>query len=195
MIIGMDIGGFLASLESSKLATGIRDSLYLFPLIESFHVLGLGVVFGSIVIVDLRLLGIASIRRPFTRVTSDILRWTWAAFGWTATTGMLMFVTNANVYYHNLFFRTKMALLALAGLNMVIFELTSGRTVDRWHKDTAAPLAGRAAAVVSLLLWIMIIFMGRWIGFSTSQSKAPLDPGVNVDDLFPAPPGENGAAK
>src|SRR5205809_72090 len=123
MIIGMDIGGFLASLESSKLATGIRDSPYLFPLIGSFHV------------------------------------------------------------------------LALAGLNMVIFELTSGRTVDRWHKDTAAPLAGRAAAVVSLLLWIMIIFMGRWIGFSTSQSKAPLDPGVNVDDLFPAPPGENGAPR
>ena len=53
IIIGMDVDGFLASLESLKLATGIRDSLYLFPLIESFHVLGLGVVFGSIVIVDL----------------------------------------------------------------------------------------------------------------------------------------------
>jgi len=195
MIIGMDIGGFLASLESSKLATGIRDSLYLFPLIESFHVLGLGVVFGSIVIVDLRLLGIASIRRPFTRVTSDILRWTWAAFGWTATTGMLMFVTNANVYYHNLFFRTKMALLALAGLNMVIFELTSGRTVDRWHKDTAAPLAGRAAAVVSLLFWIMIIFMGRWIGFTTSQPEVPIDPEINLDDLFQPTPDESGTSK
>src|SRR2546425_3919418 len=158
----MDIGGFLALLESSNLATGIRDSLYLFPLIESFHVLGLTLVFGTIVIVDLRLLGIASIQRPFTRITSDILKWTWAAFVWTATTGMLMFITNANVYYHNFFFRTKMVLLALAGLNVAIFELTSGRTVDGWHKDSAAPPAGRTAALVSLLLWLTIIFMGRW---------------------------------
>jgi hypothetical protein len=191
----MDIAGFLASLESSNLATGIRNSLYLFPLIESLHVLGLTVVFGTIVIVDLRLLGIASIRRPFMQITTDIMKWTWAAFVWTAATGMLMFMTNANVYYHNFFFRTKMALLALAGMNVVIFELTAGRTVHRWHKDAAAPPAGRTAAVLSLLLWITIIFMGRWIGFTTSQSKAPLDRNINLDDLFPPPPGESGAPK
>ena len=191
----MGIAGLLASVESSNLATGIRDSLYLFPLIESFHVLGLTLVFGTIVIVDLRLLGIASIRRPFTRITSDIMKWTWAAFVWTATTGVLMFITNANVYYHNFFFRTKIVLLALAGMNMVIFELTSGRTVHRWHKDAAAPLAGRTAAVLSLLLWITIIVMGRWIGFTTSQSKAPLDRGINLDDLFPPPANESGAPK
>src|SRR5207245_10552570 len=179
----MDIGGFLALLESSKLATGIRDSLYLFPLIESFHVLGLTVVFGTTVVVDLRLLGIASIRRPFTRVTADIMRWTWAAFGWTATSGMLMFITNANVYYHNFFFRTKMALLALAGLNVLIFELTSARTVDRWHQDTAAPLAGGPAAVVSLLFCIVNIFMRRSTLFSTSPSQPPLDPRYHRDNL------------
>ena len=191
----MDIAGFLASLESSSLATGIRDSLYLFPLIESLHVLGLAMVFGTIAIIDLRLLGIASIRRPFTRITSDIMKWTWAAFVWTATTGMLMFITNASIYYHNFFFRTKMVLLALAGINVVIFELTSGRTVHRWHKDAAAPLGGRTAAVLSLLLWITIIVMGRWIGFTTLQSKAPLDRGINLDDLFPPPANESGAPK
>src|SRR5438093_2323424 len=184
----MDVAVFLASLEASSLATAILDSLYLFPIIESLHVLGLTLVFGTMVIIDLRLLGIASIRRPFTLMTSDILKWTWAAFVWTATTGMLMFITNANVYYHNFFFRTKMVLLALAGINVLIFELTSGRTVHRWHKDAVAPPAGRAAAVVSLVLWITIIFMGRWIGFTTSQSKEPLDPGINADDLFPSPP-------
>src|SRR5207237_6732067 len=120
----MDIAGFLASVESSNLAAAIRDSLYLFPLIESLHVLGLTLVFGTIVIVDLRLLGIASIQRPFTRITSDILKWTWAAFVWTATTGMLMFITNANVYCHNSFFRTKMVLVALVGLSVAIVELT-----------------------------------------------------------------------
>src|SRR5215510_11741587 len=108
----MTIAEILASLQSSGVASRIRDSLYLFPLIESFHVFGLTMVFGTIAIIDLRLLGIASTRRPFTRVASDILKWTWAAFGLTVSTGLLMFSTNAAVYYHNSFFRTKMALLA-----------------------------------------------------------------------------------
>jgi len=183
----MDIAGLLGSLESSKLATGIRDSLYMFPVIESFHVVGLTLVFGTIVIVDLRLLGIASIRRPFKRITSDIMKWTWAAFALTATAGVLMFITNANTYYHNFFFRTKMVLLLLAGLNMLIFELTAGRTVHRWNNDSAAPPAGKAVAMLSLILWISIIFMGRWVGFTTSQSEAPLDPSINLEELFPTP--------
>src|SRR5262245_43251280 len=99
----MDISTFLASLESSGLAARIRDSLYLFPLIESTHVFGLAMVFGTIAIIDLRLLGIASTRRSFRRMASDTLKWTWAAFALTAVTGALMFITNAGVYYHNFF--------------------------------------------------------------------------------------------
>jgi uncharacterized protein DUF6644 len=184
---GMDIAGLLASLESSGIATRIRDSLYLFPLIESFHVIGLTLVFGTILIVDLRLLGLASTRRPMTRVTSDIIKWTWAAFLLTATTGFLMFITNANVYYHNFFFRTKIVLLVVAGANMLVFELTSGRTLYRWDTEAGASFAGKAAAVLSLVLWITIIFMGRWIGFTTTQAKPTLDPGINLNDLFQPP--------
>src|SRR2546428_1060942 len=139
----MGITEFLASLEASSVATRIRDSLYLFPFIESFHVLGLTMVFGTIAIIDLRLLGIASTRRPFTRIASDVLKWTWAAFALTVTTGFLMFITNADVYYHNFYFRSKMALLALAGLNMLMFELTAGRSVHQWDKDKSAPRAAR----------------------------------------------------
>ena len=158
----MDIAALLASLEASTLANQIRNSLYLFPLIESSHVIGLTMVFGMIAIIDLRLLGVASTRRPFMRVASDVMKWIWAAFALTAVTGMLMFITNAGVYYHNFNFRSKMALLALAGINMLVFELTAGRTVHRWDKDAAAPLAGRATAALSLVLWIGVIFMGRW---------------------------------
>src|SRR5215510_862841 len=131
----MDISTFLASLESSGIAIGIRDSLYIFPLIESTHVFGLAMVFGTIAIIDLRLLGIASTRRSFRRVASDILKWTWAAFGLAVVTGSLMFITNAGVYYHNFYFRTKMLLLLLAGLNTLMFNVTAGRSLHRWDKD------------------------------------------------------------
>src|ERR1700719_3574679 len=146
----MDIVAFLKSLEASGLATGIRDSLWLFPLIESTHVIGLALVFGTIVIIDPRLLGIASTQRSFKRMASDILKWTWAAFALTALTGTLMFITNALVYYHNFFFRTKMLLLLLAGINILVFELTAGRTIHRWDKSPSVPLAGKTVAVLSI---------------------------------------------
>jgi len=185
----MDISTFLSSLEASSLATRIRDGLYLFPLIESTHVVGLAMVFGTIAIVDLRMLGIASTRRSMKRMFSDLLKWTWAAFALTAATGLLMFITNAGVYYHNSFFRAKMLMLVLAGINMLAFELTAGRSMHQWDTASSAPRAGKAAAAVSLVLWISIIFVGRWIGFTTTRATPVSVPKeMNFDDLFPGTP-------
>ncbi len=179
----MDIAGLLASLEASRLATGIRNSLYLFPLIESVHVIGLTMVFGTILIIDLRLLGLASTRRPFTAIASDVLTWTWLAFAVTATTGALMFITNAGTYYHNVYFRTKMALLVLSGINVLAFELTARRSVHRWDRNPAAPAAGRTIAAVSLVVWISVIFLVRWVGFTTTSVPKAGDTDINFEEL------------
>src|SRR5215470_1526712 len=191
----MDISTFLASLESSGIATGIRNSLYIFPLIESTHVFGLTMVFGTIAIIDLRLLGVASTRRSFRKMASDILKWTWAAFAVTAATGALMFITNAGVYYHNFCFRTKMVMLALAGINMLVFELTAGRTIRRWDKAPSAPLVGKTTAAISLVIWITIIFLGRWIGFTTTRTSVGPEPQINFDNLFPGDTNEGAPPK
>jgi hypothetical protein len=190
----MDVDAFLKSLEASGIATRIRDSLFLFPLIESIHVFGLALVFGTIAVIDLRLLGIASTQRSFKRMASDILKWTWAAFALTALTGTLMFSTNARVYYHNFFFRTKMLLLALSGINMLVFERTAGRTIHGWDKAPSAPAVGKAVAALSLVMWISIIFMGRLIGFTTSRAAvaAPPPAGINFDDFLGGTPHESG---
>jgi hypothetical protein len=179
------MSGVLAWLEALPLAGRIRESLYLFPFIEAFHVIGLTMVFGTITIVDLRLLGIASRRRPCSRVVLDTMRWTWAAFGLTVTTGLLMFITNADVYYHNLFFRLKMAMLVLGGLNVLMFELTAKRSIQRWDNESSAPAAGRTAAAVSLILWIAVIFMGRWVGFTTTRAAPDTNIDINIEDLLP----------
>ena len=190
----MDIAAFLESLEASGLATTIRDSLLLFPLIESTHVFGLSLVFGTIAIIDLRLLGIASTQRSFKRMASEILKWTWAAFALTALTGTLMFITNAQVYYHNVFFRTKMLMLVLAGINILVFELTAGRTIHRWDKAPSVPPAGKAVAALSLAIWIGIISMGRLIGFTTTRAAVvePPPAGVNFDDFLQGTPDSSG---
>jgi hypothetical protein len=192
----MDLSVWLKSLEQTRLATGIRDSLYLFPFLEAVHVMALSVVFGTITIVDLRLLGIASTRRPFTRMSPELLRITWGAFAVAALTGALMFMTNARVYAHNTAFCVKMVLLALAGLNMVFFHLTAGRTVARWDQAPSAPAIGKLAAALSLTIWIGIVFAGRVIGFTTTgaQAKEAAPPAANFDDFLTGSPGADSQA-
>src|SRR3954467_7651458 len=101
----MDIVALLKVLEGTGLSKAILASLYAFPLIEGAHVIALTTVFGTIAIVDLRLLGVASGHRPFTRLAPEILKWTWIAFALAAITGGLMFITNAAAYFNNAFFR------------------------------------------------------------------------------------------
>jgi uncharacterized protein DUF6644 len=192
----MNIAAILKTLETSGLATRIRDSLLLFPMIESTHVIGLAMVFGTIAIIDLRLLGAASAGRSFQRMAADILKWTWAAFAITAFTGALMFITNAQVYYDNFYFRAKILLLVLAGLNMLAFELTAGRTIRFWDQAPSAPFAGKAVAAVSLTLWLSVIVLGRMIGFTTTRAAvtAPPPASVNFEDFLKEGPANSGAA-
>ena len=180
----MDIDAALAAIEATRLAASLRESLYFFPFLEALHVVGFTMVVGTIAVLDLRMLGVASVRRPVSRVALDVETWAWIAFALTAVTGALMFTTNAGVYYHNTFFRLKMAMLVLAGVNVALFEFTARRTMTVWNEDARAPLAGRAAAAASLVLWIAIIFLGRWIGFTTTRG-VKLDPSVNIEDLLP----------
>jgi cytochrome c556 len=182
----VNIAPWLQSLENTGLASGIRDSLYIFPFLESIHVMALSVVFGTITIVDLRLLGFASTRRPFGRMSKELLRITWGAFCVAALTGALMFVTNARVYASNTAFLVKMGLLALAGINMALFHLTAGKSVARWENAPTAPGIGKITATVSLSLWIAIVFAGRVIGFTTTgvQARESAPAATNFDDFL-----------
>jgi hypothetical protein len=183
----VDASSLLGWIQGSGLAARIRDSLLLFPLLESAHVIGLALVFGTIAVIDLRLLGVGSSERSFQRMASDILKWTWAAFALTALTGLLMFTTNAVVYFHNVYFRAKMALLVLEGLNMLVFELTAGRTVHRWDRATSAPPIARVVATLSLVIWVAVIFAGRIIGFTTTRASVAEPAPVNLEDLLGLP--------
>ena len=185
----MDFSAFLKSLEDSGLAVSLRSSLYYFPFLESIHVMALAVVFGTIVVVDLRALGIASRDRPFSRMSSELLRLTWGAFAVSVATGSLMFMTNARVYAHNTSFRVKMVLLALAGVNMAVFHLTAGRSMPSWDRSATAPPAGRITAAASICLWLAIIVAGRVIGFTTTgaEAKEAPAPTLNFDDFLSGP--------
>ena len=183
----MDLSPLLKSLELTPVAVGIRNSLYYFPMLEASHVIAFSLVFGTILIVDLRLLGIASRNRTFDRLSDDLMKWTWVAFVVVVITGALMFTTNARVYVDNTAFRIKMALIALAGVNMAVFEFTAGKHIHLWGSDPKAPTVGRIAGALSIFLWICVIFAGRVVGFTTTGAAAketPPPPSVDFDSFL-----------
>ena len=135
-----------------------------FPLLESIHVIGIGLVIGSIMTVDLRLLGLAAMRYPVREITKRLLPWTWAAFVVASVTGFGMFVTRAPAYVENPAFQIKFALLPLAGLNMAVFHFWTWRGGALWDTAAAPPAAARAAGALSLALWAGIVVAGRWTG-------------------------------
>jgi hypothetical protein len=158
----------IAFFENSGVADSIRENDNLFPLIEAIHVLAISLVVGSILAVDLRLLGLAWNARPVSRVSGGILPLTWAAFGVAAISGALLLISNATKYLANGYFLAKMILIALAGVNMLVFHLIGARGQPHWDHDVRLPLTARVAGGLSILLWIAVVTCGRWIGFTMS---------------------------
>jgi hypothetical protein len=157
---------FISYFENSALADNIRENDVLFPLIESLHVVSICLVVGSILAVDLRLLGLASTDRSVSRVTSGILPLTWTAFAVAVASGSLLFISNATKYLGNGYFDAKILLICAAGLNMAMFHALTAKDLPRWENDTRLPLPARLAGGLSILLWVAVVACGRWIGFT-----------------------------
>lgn len=162
----MDLASIVADIEASGLAEWMRGSLKAVPVIEAVHVMAVALLFGTILIVDLRLLGLPHTRRSITRLENELIWLTWTAFVIAVVTGVLMFMVNATTYFDNTAFRWKLVALLGAGINMAIFQYVTFRGVAAWDKDTAPPRAARLAGVLSIGLWTSVIFLGRWIGFT-----------------------------
>src|ERR1700691_3477803 len=111
----------------------MRDSLWIFDITETVHTLGIILVAGTIMLVDLRLLGLGLRQEPVSDVVSRIVPWTLSGFGLMLVTGGWLFASEASKLYHSPAFRIKMVLLSLAGLNALIFHLTIYRRSAEWN--------------------------------------------------------------
>ena len=154
------------SLQELPFATAVSESTWMFPLFETVHVMALTLVVGSVAMMDLRLLGIGSRDRSISELTRSVLPWTWSAFAVAAICGLLLFSSKAVAYYDNIPFRIKVACLLFAAVNMLVFHFVTARDIAVWDSGRT-PVSARAAGVVSLSLWVVIVATGRWIGFTT----------------------------
>lgn len=161
----MGVHELLEKLQSLPFAEAISQNAYLFPTIESLHVLAFTFTVGSIAIVDLRLLGLAGRDQPVSRMLREIVPWTWAGFVAAFIFGFLLFSSQAEKYFDNGSFRWKMILMALAGVNMLIFHLFTERGMAKWDRGIT-PIGAKLAGGISIALWIGVVAFGRWIGFT-----------------------------
>ena len=167
----MAVQGLWQALENTALGQFIVSSTWAFPTLETIHVIAITTVVGSIAIMDLRLLGLASTDRTVAAESRDTLPLTWGAFALAAVTGGLLFISKATTYTVNPYFLWKLVLIALAGANMAAFHLFTWKSVEG-SASSRLPSAARLAGGLSLGFWVVAVFLARAIGFTLDKFSA-----------------------
>lgn len=144
-------------------STALRESDTIFPLVETAHVLAITLIAGTIVAVDLRVVGVIFRDEPLSRIARTLLPYTWYGFALMVLSGLPLFAAEAADLYRNPAFRVKLLLLGLAGLNALLFHKTAYRRMQDWDPRRAASLQARMFAGASVLLWSGVIVSGRLI--------------------------------
>jgi hypothetical protein len=150
-------------LEGLAWTTALRESPYGYPLIETAHVACIVVFAGLVIMMDLRLVGLAFTQGPLGQIQRRLFPWQMATFVPSTATGILLFCVDPLRYYRNVLFLAKLVFFVLAGLNALTFHLKTYRRAEGWDEDPQAIATARLAGAASLLLWSLTIVSGRLI--------------------------------
>lgn len=155
----------MGAIEMSALGVAMRQSLWLYPIVEIVHLSGIALLVGSIAMLDLRLLGFSN-SVPVRRLASHILPWTAASFLLIVPSGLAMFVAHAGDLIGNPVFALKVCVILAAGVNAAVFHAGVFRGASDWDVNRAPPAAARLSAALSLLLWVSVIACGRLLAYT-----------------------------
>jgi hypothetical protein len=158
----MSLLPFFEWCENTGVGNAIRNSLWLFPVIESVHLLALALIGGAILIVDLRLLNLGLRRQPVAQLARDVQPWLAGGLVVMVSSGLLLFSSEAIKCYYNAAFWTKMTFL----LPALVFTWTIRRKVTAADEGRVKPIWRKLVAGLSLTMWLVVAAAGRWIGFS-----------------------------
>jgi hypothetical protein len=159
-----EVAPWLLWLENSGLGLAMRQWLWLYPITEILHLVGIATLVGSAAMFDLRLLGVSR-RLPVSAMASHLLPWAWRGMALVALSGGMMFVAHAGEWATNPVFWAKMTLIGLAGLNALVFHQGIFKSVAGWDGNAEPPRAARVAGVASLVFWVCVISAGRLLAY------------------------------
>jgi len=153
-------------LEGLAWTTAIRESTWGGAIIQTAHVASTVAFVGLVIMMDLRLVGLAFTHAPPAQIQRRLFPWQMAGFVPSMASGLLLCCVDPVRYYGNVMFWVKLALLALAGMNALAFHLTTYRTAGRWDEDPKGTATSRLTGAVSLLFWSAVIVSGRLIAYN-----------------------------
>jgi hypothetical protein len=159
-----DMYPYIDWLQNTWLSGLIRDSK-LFPAIELVHLFGIITLLSTTLALDLRLMDRWLRRWPVSLLMNRLMPWAWAAFAVMVCTGAGLFIADPMRFFYNTSFRIKLALIMLAGLNALVFQVTAFRTLGQWDLNTDTPRSAKIAGFLSMVLWFGVVAAGRWIAF------------------------------
>ncbi len=162
----MSLLGFCEWLAKTPWSIELHESIWAYPIVESVHVLSLCLFLGLTTMLDLRLLGVTLRSTPLSEVTGRLIPWAVAGFVLMVASGALLFYAIPVRTFQNIFFRLKVAMLILSGLNAWFFHSTIYRRVAEWDLDPVPPKRARIAGGLSLTLWAGIVVAGRMIAYN-----------------------------
>ena len=155
------VPSIIHEMQIGTIGTGIRESIWAFPIIEATHVLALAISVGILIWFDLRLMGWGMKHQPISQVHRSVMPYAFFGFVVKFVTGVLLFWSEPEKCYLSGFFRAKVVFLILAGLNAGYFELSTKKTIEDWDKYPIPPMKARMAGLVSIISWAAVIIAGR----------------------------------
>jgi hypothetical protein len=153
-------------LQDTTVGTAIRESIWVFPVINGIHVLGLALSVGTIVWFDLRLLGVNLRHQPISKVFAGLMPWSFVGFAVMFASGGLLFWAEAVRAWSSVFFKIKLIFMLLAGLNALLYQLTLYPRMAEWDKLPIPPVQARLAGLLSIIFWAIVIAAGRTMAYT-----------------------------
>lgn len=161
----MSVDQLLHWLYDTPFSAVMRESVWAEPLFETIHVLALTLFLGFVLLLDLRLLDLVMRRKRVSEIFRQLNPWLFTGFGVMIATGVLLFCADPVAFYSTMFFKVKMIMIVLAGLNVLTFNATLGRRMGEWDSAPRTPWQVKLSGIVSLLLWLSIVAAGRSIAY------------------------------
>jgi hypothetical protein len=174
----MSLLRFCEWLATTPGSIALHNSLHVYLIVSTVHVVTLSLFVGTAAMLDLRLLGATLRRVPVSEVAARLRPWTAAGFVLMIVSGALLFYANPPPRYQSIFFRTKMVMLVLAGVNAWVFHNTVYRRVAEWDLAPVPPRRARVAGGLALVLWAVIIMSGRMIAYDWFDCRRQPQPAI-----------------
>lgn len=153
-------------LQETQFGTSLRESTLAFPVVEGTHLLGIAISVGALFVLDLRLAGWLFRRQSVTGISRSVMPIALFGFAVMFVTGALLFWCQALKAWGSIFFKIKLVLLLLAGINALAFELTVRKNVAAWDRDPTPPFRARLAGILGLVIWASVICAGRTMAYN-----------------------------